>query len=208
MKTSARALAAALTATPLAAQDQRELEAHVHGVSTMELAIEGEIVEISLLSPGMDIVGFEYEAESAADKDKVADAIGVLSRPSDLIVLDAAAGCRLSEVQVHLESGDDDEHEHEEHTEGEEHDHEDHAEGEDHDHDDHAEGEEHEEHGEHSAFHARYAFACDNPDALTSIAFPFFELFPNAQEIEAQFVTESGAGSAEVGRDDPTLPLK
>lgn len=198
MKTSALALAAALSATPLAAQDQRELDAHVHGVSTLELAIEGEIVEISLLSPGMDIVGFEYEAETAADKDKVADAIGVLSRPSDLIVMDAAAGCRLSEVLVHLESGD------EEH----EHDHDEHAEGEDHDHDDHAEGEEHEEHGEHSAFHARYAFACENPDALTSIAFPFFELFPNAQEIEAQFVTASGAGSAEVGRDDPMLPLK
>jgi len=211
---------ASAAATPLLAQESREMEAHVHGVSTVEIAVEGHDVEIDLLSPGMDIVGFEYEASSDTDKDAVEAAIRVLLMPENVLTLPDAAECRLTEVLAHLHSGDHGHGEgegHEDHAEGEDHDHvdhDDHAEGEDHDHDhddheDHAEGEDHghEEGAQHSEFHASYSFACEHPEELTAIAFPFFERFGNGQEIEAQYVTEAGAGSAEIGRDAPDLSL-
>lgn len=198
-----------VAAAPLAAHEDhahddhaqeasRELDAHVHGVSTLEIAAEGSIVEMNLLSPGMDIVGFEYEASTDADKDAVEAAIRTMLLPENLVTLPEAAECRLTEVLAHLHSGDHDHDEGDAHGHGEEAAREDHAAGED-----HADG----DGGEHSEFHARYIFDCAHPDELTTVGFPFFERFENAEEIEAQFVTQSGAGSAEIGRDAPELKL-
>lgn len=202
MQTIHLALLASVAATPLLAQETREMDAHVHGVSTLELAVDNGVVEMNLHSPGIDIVGFEYEVSTDADKDTVEAAIRTLLVPENIVALPEAAECRLTEVLAHLHGGDHD------HEEGEDHDHADHAEGEEHEHDDHAKGEEHEHKGaEHSEFHARYVFACEHPEKLTIIAFPFFERFENAQEIEARYVTEAGAGAAEVGRDAAELTL-
>ncbi len=177
------------------------MDVHVHGVSTLELAVEGSVIEMNLHAPGMDIVGFEYEAGTDADKDAVAAAIRVMLLPENIVTLPEAAECRLTEVLAHLHSGD---HEHEDEE------HHDHAEGEDHAHEDeHAEGEDH-DHGqsaEHSEFHASYSFACTHPEEITTIGFPFFDHFKSAQQIEAQYVTDAGAGSAEIGRDAPELTL-
>ena len=199
------------------AQETRDLDAHEHGVSTLQIAQEGGRVQIDLLSPGMDIVGFEHEASSTEDKEAVAAAIRQFLTPEEIVTLPDGAGCRLTEVLAHLHTGDhEDEHMHEgddhahndDHAEGEEqdHDHEEHAEGEDQDHEEHAEGKDHdhEDHADearHSAFHVTYGFACDDEDALTSVGFPFFERFPNAEEIEVQYVTETGAGTAELTPD-------
>lgn len=197
MKPIRLALAATAFAAPAIAQDTREMDAHVHGVSTVEIAVEHGKVEINLLSPGMDIVGFEYEATSAEDKDAVEAAIRTMLLPENIVSLPEAAGCRLTEVLAHLHGGD---HEHEEHAEGDDHDHEEgHAED---DHDDHA------DEAQHSEFHVSYAFACEDDDALTTITFPFFDQFGNAQEIEAQYVTETGAGQAEITRGAPELTLE
>lgn len=205
MKTLRFALLTTAATTPLLAQETREMDAHVHGVSTLELAVEDGIVEINLLSPGMDIVGFEYEASTDADKDAVEAAVRTMLMPENILTLPETAECRLTEVLAHLHGSDHDHEDGEEHMHEagaeEDHDHEEHAEGDDHDHEEHAEG------GTHSEFHARYIFDCEHPEDLTTIGFPFFDAFPNAQEIEAQYVTDAGAGAAEVGRDAPELTL-
>ncbi|MDW4498854.1 DUF2796 domain-containing protein [Sulfitobacter sp. D35] len=218
MKVTRLALAATVAATPLAAQEQRQLDAHVHGVSSLELAIEGGTVEMDFYAPGMDIVGFEYAASSDADKDKVEAAIRLMLVPENVVALPEEAGCRLTEVLAHLHSGED----HDEHNNDDGHAHDEHAEDKDHDHGDdhaeHAEDAEHAEHSEdadhdhagesgHSEFHARYIFACEHADDLDTITFPFFDQFENAEEIEVQYVTETGAGSAEVGRGAAEVTL-
>lgn len=208
MKMTHIALLASVSTLPLAAQETRELDAHVHGVSTLELAVEHGTVQMNLLSPGMDIVGFEYAASTDADKDAVEAAIRALLSPETVVTLPEAAECRLAEVLVHLHSGD---HDHEDDAHEHEHEHEEHGDQDDDDdhddHGDHDDDDDHEEHGAHSEFHAEYAFDCAHPEMLTSLAFPFFENFPNAQEIEAQYVTETGAGQAEIERDSAELTL-
>ena len=194
MKTLQLTLLASVAATPLFAQETREMDAHVHGVSTLELAIEDGMLELSLLSPGMDIVGFEYEASSDADKDAVEAAIRALLVPENVVTLPDAADCRLTEGLAHLHSDD---HAHED-ADDHMHEGENHAEGAEHD---------HEEGARHSEFHASYSFACAHPEELTTIGFPFFDTFENAQEIEAQYVTDAGAGTAEIRRDAPDLTL-
>ncbi|MCA0873078.1 DUF2796 domain-containing protein [Seohaeicola saemankumensis] len=206
MKPLGLAALALVAAAPVSAQETREMDAHEHGVSTLELAIEHGKVEMNLTSPGADIVGFEYAASSDADKDTVEAAIRMMLLPENIVTLPKAAECRLTEVLAHLHTGDDD---HADHEDGHD-DHDDHAEGDDHaDHDDHADGDDHDHDGggEHSEFHVRYKFACEHAEKLTAITFPFFEQFTNAQEIEALFVTETGAGAAEIDRAAPELKL-
>lgn len=252
MKHTTLAIFAATMAAPAAAEETRGMGAHVHGVSTVEIAVEDGVMELDLRAPGMDIVGFEHEATSPGDKDAVEDAIRVFLSPEDIVTLPEGAGCRLTEVLAHLHSGGDDhghdhgrageeghdhdhgegeDHDHEHaHAEGEDHDH-DHAEGEDHDHEhEHAEGEDHDhdhaggedhahEHAEgedhahdggagHSEFHVRYRFTCDDGAALTSVGFPMFGQFENAGKIEAQYVTGTGAGAAELTRGSAVLTFE
>ncbi len=192
------ALIAFAVATPVAAEETRQMDAHVHGVSTLQLAVEGGRVEVGLTSPGMDIVGFEYAASTEADKDAVAEAIRTMQVPENILSLPGAAECQLTEATAGLEADEDM----------------DHAEHEDHDHD-HSHDHDHEAHGDHgdektdghTEFQARYVFDCANPEDLTRIGLPFFARFPNAQEIEAEYVTEAGAGAVEIGRDTAELIL-
>lgn len=205
MKTLALALMATVAAAPLLAQETREKDAHVHGVTTAEIAVEHGKIVINLLSPGMDIVGFEYAARTAQDKDAVDAAIRQFLSPEQIVTVPEAAGCRLTEVLAHLDAGDHAEDRDDDHANDDGHGHEEHG-HEEHGHEDHADGEK--ARTEHSAFHVTYAYACDDEDAITSIGFPFFERFANAQEIEAKFVTETSVGTAELTRDAAELTLE
>lgn len=205
-------LIALVTAFPAFAEDTRQLDAHEHGVGTLDIAIEGTNVAMAFTAPGADIVGFEYAAESDTDLAKVETAIAKLSAPMDLFVIPDAAGCSVVNAQAELEGED----EHEEHDK---HSHDDHS-RDDHDkkeHDDHHDGD-HVDHGKeghdghtdeagHTEFHAEYALSCSSPVALTEVTFAYFDAFPNAQEVEVQIITASGAQALEVERDTPVLSL-
>lgn len=182
---------ALVTAFPAFAEDSRQLDAHEHGVGTLNIAIEGTTVAMAFEAPGADIVGFEYAATSDADLSAIEAAVAKLGAPLDLFVMPDAAGCSVVEAQAELEG----EEGHDDH--GEEH------------HDDHTD-EEHEDHADeagHTEFHAEYALNCDKPDALTEITFAYFEAFPNAQEVEVQIITSSGSQAFEVERDTSVIDL-
>lgn len=195
-----------LAATPLIAEETRELGAHEHGVGELNIAIEGNTIALELHAPGADIVGFEYEAKSAEDRSAIDSAVASLARPLNLFVFPGAAECSVTQASAELESEEehaahDDHDEHEEHKDR-------HAEA----HDDHAHEEhEHEEHAEaagHTEFHAEYQINCANPDAIDEIMFAYFDAFENARELEVQIVTQAGAQAFEVERDEPRLDLR
>lgn len=159
-------------------QEHRELDAHEHGVGTVNIAIEGTQVAIELFVPGVDIVGFEHHPETDADKALVESAIATLSEPLSLIAIPAAAGCAVSEAMATLM-----EEEHEAHEEAVP------AAG----------AEAHaEEEGEHAEFQATYALTCTAPSAITDLDFAYFALFPNARELDIQVITEQGTKGFEV----------
>ena len=82
------------------AAEERVHDAHVHGVSRLNIAIEGNTVEMELLSPGANIVGFEHKAESAEDKALVARAAAVLHDGEKLFAFPSGAECRLQTAKV------------------------------------------------------------------------------------------------------------
>ena len=208
----ALSLIALVAALPALAEETRQLDAHEHGVGTLDIAIEGRTVGMAFEAPGADIVGFEYAATSAADLATIAQALATLGAPLDLFVMPDAAGCTVVDAKAELE-GDDghgahdeehhDGHDDDDHEEHAEHDHDDHGDN-NHGHDDHAD---HADDDGHTAFHATYRLTCDTPDALTAINFAYFETFPNAQEVEVQIITGAGAQAFEVERAAPLLDL-
>jgi hypothetical protein len=183
------AVMAMLIACSAGAEERRELGAHEHGHSILNIAIEGETVAMELMAPGADIVGFEHEAESAEDEAALEAAEVKLSDPLSLFVMPSEAGCTVETAAVEIE---EDAHQAEAHDEAH-----------------HDEAEEHgDEHvAEHSEFHVEYRLACPEPGELGTIRFGYFEAFPNAMEVEVNVITEKGQSSFEVQREAPILNL-
>lgn len=193
----ALSLIALVAASPAFAEGTRQLDAHEHGVGTLNIAIEGTTVAMAFEAPGADIVGFEYEAKSDADLAAIDAALARLAAPLDLFVMPDAATCTVVMAKAELEGEDG----HEDHADGAHEDHDD----EDHDHEDHAD---HGDEAGHTEFHAEYTLNCDNPEKLTEITFAYFETFSNAKEVEVQLITSVGARAFEVERDAPALELE
>ncbi|MBL6917883.1 MAG: DUF2796 domain-containing protein [Gammaproteobacteria bacterium] len=129
---------------------------HVHGQGQVGMAIDQNLISMTLESPGADIVGFEHEARTAEEKTAVTEALKQLSDPMFVIQLPANASCKVVQAssEVTSENGDEGHADHEEHEEHADHDdhekHGDHDEHEEHaDHDDHEDHDEHEEHADH-----------------------------------------------------------
>ena len=225
-------LIALFAAAPGLAEETRQLDAHEHGVSALNIAFHGRAVAMELHAPGADIVGFEHPAESDEDRAAVLAAMAKLQAPMELFVFPDAAECAVSQSEVTL-LGDDlhedhedhghDEHGHDDHGH-DDHDHGDHAHEDHHEdhkdehHDDHAHDEHHDDHGDHdhedhaqganhTEFHARYVLSCAHPEELTELSFGYFTQFTNAREIDVQIATEAGASAFEVTRDAATLDL-
>jgi hypothetical protein len=195
MKLSSLLALSMLAASPVFAQETRQLDSHEHGVGQLDIAIDGSQVAMELHAPGADIVGFEYGAESDEDIASVDAALLVLAQPLDLFVVPDAAQCSVVDARAELESED----EHGDHEEG----------GEDHgeeNHDDH-DGDDHVEEAGHTEFHAKYLLECGDITALSKISFAYFTAFPNALEVEVQVISDTGAIAFEVERDAPTLDL-
>jgi hypothetical protein len=175
-------------AASVQATERRELGAHEHGHSKLNLAVEGTRVAMEIAAPGLDVLGFEHPPETEAEKAAVEAGKAALAEPLALFVLPQAAGCRVIEAAVVLEQ-EEAGHAGEEHA-GEAA---------------HAE----EGHGEelHSEFGGRYMLDCADPGALTDITFAWFDRFPNAKEVEVTLVTAKGQTSFEVERGDPPLAI-
>jgi hypothetical protein len=197
-------LIAFATACPALAEDSRQLDAHEHGAGTLNIAIDGATVAMTFEAPGADIVGFEYAAKSDTDLAAIDAAVATLGAPLDLFVMPDAAGCSVVDARAELESEDGhDDHGDDGHDSGSHSDHAEESHG-DHGDEDHAD---HADESGHTEFHAKYTLSCDTPDALTEITFAYFEVFPNAQEVEVQIITAAGAQAFEAERDAPVLTL-
>lgn len=177
-----------IAATPVFAQESRQLDSHEHGVGQLDIAFDGSQVAMELHAPGADIVGFEYMPEADEDVAKVDEALLVLAQPLALFATPDAAQCNVIEARADLEGEDS----HDDHG-GEGHD--------DGDHDDLA------DEAGHTEFHAEYLLDCGDITALDSLSFTYFTAFPNAVEVEVRVLSDAGATAFEVERDAPVLDL-
>ena len=199
----------ALSATPSLAEETTQLDAHEHGVGQLNIAFDENKIAMELHAPGADIVGFEYGAKSDADLAAIDAALQTLSDPLGLFLIPEAASCIVITAHAKLESEDSDHDDHDEegHDDHDEEGHDDHDEE---GHDDHDE-ECHDDHDKapgHTEFHAEYLLECANLTEISAITFSYFEIFPNALELEVQVISDKGATAFEIERDVAKLDLR
>ena len=157
------------------------LGAHEHGVGRLNAVLDGQALELELDSPAMNLVGFEHQATTPADKAKVAAARKQLENPEALFNLPKAAGCVVSSQELNSPLfGDKPEADHD-------------------DDDDDAKDGAHEHHHDHSEIHAHYQFTCATPTALSNLDLTqVFKTFPATQKIQVQLIGPSGQQGTEV----------
>lgn len=155
-------------------EHENSLGAHVHGIATLDIALEDQVLELQLHSPAMNIVGFEYQPRTAADKKKVRAAERLLTNQHTLFSLTPAAGCSLTSITLDNDLTEQHEHEHE-------HEPKDTAK------DQHV----------HNDIAAHYIFNCATPQQLKHIDLAnFFSTFPATEKINVQLITEQAQQGA------------
>ena len=181
-----------LSAARGAAETERQLGPHQHGHGTLNLAVEGQTVQMELDVPGADIVGFEHEAKTPEDQAKIEAAEKTLAQPFALFVLPGEAGCKVTAAKVSIVGETESDHDAPEHE-----------------HHDHTGAEEAEEHqAEHSEFHAEYALSCSNVAAITAISFPYFGVFPNSAELAVTLITEKAQKAFQVNCEHALIDIR
>jgi len=158
----------------------RNPEAHEHGVGTMNIAIQGNEVEIELELPADNVVGFEHKAHTVAEKKRVQDAAAKLKKAANVVVLPEGAVCKLKKAEIKsalLEDFDD-------------HGHKD-------DHDNHGKSEKHDDHGEHSEFAVHYHFKCAKTALVSILDISLFKHFPSTHKLRVQYVTPERQGAVQ-----------
>ena len=169
-------------------EHSHSLGAHVHGVATLNIALENQQLEMQLNSPAMNILGFEYKPSSAADKQAVVDAERTLKNEQALFALTTAGQCTLSSMSIDNDlTAQHTEHEH------------------DNDHDHAAHSDDKDAH-QHSDISVHYVFNCTAPSKLNSIDLAgFFKAFPKTEKINVQLVTPEAQNGAELSPSNTVL---
>lgn len=187
LRTLLASAALALSFPVLADDHQHSLEAHVHGIGTLNIALENQLLELQLESPAMNIIGFEYQPTTEADIQSVKAAQNTLSNAAELFAFSPAAQCRLTLVSIHnaLLKGSG------------AHDH-------DHDHESQpaAEIAEH----QHNDISAHYQYHCATPAQLNSIDLAgLFKLFTQTEKIQVQLIVGDHQQGAELSAKNTSL---
>lgn len=94
------------------AAERIEHESHVHGLVDMMLVVDQDKVNISLDSPAMNLVGFEHQAKTETELNKVYEVETTLKQAAQLFAFKGSA-CEVGEMAIDV-SGliGADEHEH------------------------------------------------------------------------------------------------
>lgn len=168
-------------------------EAHVHGLASLMLAFEADIMEIQFESPAANLVGFEYKASTTDEIRLVEQAEALLGAPQTLFSFSGSA-CSLLEKTMDLSSViNDDHHEEGHHDEG---------------HDDHAGDHEDQHHQSHGEITANYRFSCEDSAKLRSVSIDLFEAFAGLEKINAMWVTEVQQGSENLSATNTTIVFR
>ena len=76
-------------------KEKKSLDAHVHGVSILNIAQDINKLSFEFEMPGFDVVGFEYKAKKKEDIKKVKNALNVLSDYRNMFILSENGECSV-----------------------------------------------------------------------------------------------------------------
>ena len=170
----------------------QSLDAHVHGIASMDIAIIDKDLQIDIDSPAYNFLGFEHEPENKKEEAIYKKSLSTLEK-IDFGIKNAK--CKIKNIEVHSALEDEDHDKHDEH--GDEEKHEEH--GHDDDHEEHGHDEDHDDHEEegHFEIQAHYSYICKNVQDIALIDMKeLFTKFNSLEKIEVQWINNKKQGSA------------
>lgn len=91
-------LALVLAATALSAAGHPH--AHTHGLMALDVAVDAQTLTLAMSSPLDSFLGFERAPRTEDERQRVADMVARLQAADQLFQPDAAAGCKLTQVDL------------------------------------------------------------------------------------------------------------
>ncbi len=76
---------------------------HVHGVGQLNVAVDGDLLLIELISPAMDLLGFAHSPQTETQRLAVDAARAHLQAPERLFAPTPAAGCVRIATEIEIE---------------------------------------------------------------------------------------------------------
>jgi ABC-type nickel/cobalt efflux system permease component RcnA len=183
MKSLLLVLAALSIPALMAASPERHHGAHVHGQATATLAQDGRHLSLSMVIPGINLVGFEHPPRNDEQREQF-ESVKAMLEAGDWLVSDPAGSCQ--DVKVELATpgfGHDHDHEHA-HKNGHSHDH------------------------DHAEFRLEVALECGRPERLAWIELDLFEAFPGNEAIRLDLLTERRADRLRLGPGESRIDLR
>ncbi len=162
------------------------LDAHVHGLSELTLAMEGKTLEIELKSPAMNLLGFEHKASKKNDIAAVENTLSLLGKPDSLFSF-SGGRCSVKGSSIDVSAVLDSDHKL---------------------HKDEAEADDYEHEEGHSEISASYQFSCDSLVTLSAITVKLFDIFPGIQQIRAMWITEKQQAGKTLDADNRIINLR
>jgi hypothetical protein len=203
-------------AVPVSAQSPG---AHVHGQAVLEVAVDGETVQLNLYSPLDNLLGFEHAPRTGEERGAVRTMAGKLHQAESLFIFTPLAGCRLESANLQSTalspglltaappSGKSKDatasHRKDEASTpvpsssppsraphaGEAH----------------GAHEAHESHGAHAELEAAWVFRCSAPEALQELDVGLFRAFPGLRRLDAAVAGPRKQSSARLTPQSSTL---
>lgn len=175
-------VAALLVAGPAIASDNPG--AHRHGYGQLQMAIQGNSIDLLFTSPAYNLAGFERQAQTPEEKARLAEISEWLG---DNPLIDTVPGsCVVTAGAVHhtgpADQPDEDHHHHDEHH-----------------HDAEDEG--------HREYEVSQQLECKTLTADQAFSSPLKARFPNLEVLTVEWAGETGQGSIRLGEDEPTFQL-
>jgi hypothetical protein len=93
-------VASVAVATATRADEFTQHAAHEHGKATLDVAVDGGVVEIRLDSPAVNVLGFEHAPRTPAEKQAVDAAAALLGARSGPFAFPVAAKCGLVSAEL------------------------------------------------------------------------------------------------------------
>ncbi|MBM4299334.1 MAG: DUF2796 domain-containing protein [Deltaproteobacteria bacterium] len=173
-----------LAVQALSAAEKRHAHSHVHGTAEMNIVVDGKTVAVEFRSPAEDVIGFEHEAKSDAERKKRDAALDtVKDRFGEMVVFDKKLGCAPGAAEVTVVQTD-------------------------------AAGKEAQQgkgdakkSGEHREVRARQSFTCQSEPGGSRVRFGVSKLFPRIDQVKVQVLSGAKQAGATIKKDKGELGL-
>jgi hypothetical protein len=154
--------------------DAHEPGAHVHGVATLQMAVDAKTLTLNFSSPLDNLIGFEHKSHNQAEVQQVQNMINQFYKTS-LFVPTIAAQCKLQ--SIHLESLVIKKNPTESAN---------------------VNKPQHEEPAGHADLDAELVYQCNEAKSLRDLQVNMFNTFPNLHQLNVEVVSSQGQTAAKL----------